>query len=114
VGFGHEPNLCGRSGRMPRIKEQSRGLFAASITGYYEDHEPTAMLYQLVADHAKLWCDTGHSNRAGLWKSTLKLSESLFNEVVHNPVPVDLRSVEIFQWSPLVLDIYTWLTCRVS
>jgi hypothetical protein len=104
----------GRWGSIPRLKEQSRRLFAASITGFYEDDDRTAMLSQQIADHANLWWDTGHPNQAGLWKSTVKLSESFFNEVVHNPVPVDLRAVKVLQRSPLALDIYAWLTYRLS
>ncbi len=104
----------GRWGSIPRLKEQSRRLFAATITGFYEDEARTAMLSQQIADHANLWWDTGHPDQAGLWKSTVKLSESFFNEVVHNPVPVDLRAVKILQRSPLALDIYAWLTYRLS
>jgi hypothetical protein len=104
----------GRWGTIPRLKDQSRRLFAATITGFYEDEDRTAMLSQQIADHANLWWDNGHPDQAGLWKSTVKLSESFFNEVVSNPVPVDLRAVKILQRSPLALDIYAWLTYRLS
>lgn len=104
----------GRWGSIPRLKDQSRRLFAATINGFYEDEDRTAMLSQQIADHANLWWDTGSPEQAGLWKSTVKLSESFFNEVVHNPVPVDLRAVKVLQRSPLALDIYAWLTYRLS
>jgi Plasmid encoded RepA protein len=104
----------GRWGSIPRLKDQSRRLFAATITGFYEDEERTAMLSQQIADHANLWWDNGNPEQAGLWKSTVKLSESFFNEVINNPVPVDLRAVKVLQRSPLALDIYAWLTYRLS
>ena len=104
----------GRWGSIPRLKDQSRRLFAATITGFYEDEDRTAMLSQQIADHANLWWDNGSPDQAGLWKSTVKLSESFFNEVVNNPVPVDLRAVKVLQRSPLALDIYAWLTYRLS
>jgi hypothetical protein len=104
----------GRWGSIPRLKDQSRRLFAATINGFYEDEDRTAMLSQQIADHANLWWDTASPEQAGLWKSTVKLSESFFNEVVHNPVPVDLRAVKVLQRSPLALDIYAWLTYRLS
>ena len=53
-------------------------------------------------------------NQTGLWKSTVTLSEHFFNEVIDRPVPIDMRAIEVLKQSSLALDIYVWLTYRVS
>lgn len=116
-GFMRELGMTptgGRWGTIPRLKDQTRRLFAASITGIYEDDAQTAMLSQKIADQANIWWDTGNPGQAGLWQSTVRLSESFFDEVTQHPIPVDLRAIRALQRSPLALDIYSWLTYRLS
>ena len=49
-----------------------------------------------------------------LWQSSVTLSERFYNSIVASPVPVDLRALRALRGSPLRLDIYTWLTYRMS
>jgi hypothetical protein len=42
------------------------------------------------------------------------LSERFFESVISAPVPVDMRAIKALRGSPLRLDIYTWLTHRMS
>lgn len=51
---------------------------------------------------------------AGSWKSEVRLSESFFQECITKPVPVDLRAYKALRGSPLAMDVYTWLTFRMS
>jgi len=104
----------GRWGSITRLKDQSRRLFASSITAVYENGPGFAVIKQAVADRAQFWWDNKHPEQAGLWKSTVTLSENFFNEVVDRPVPVDMRAVGALKKSPLALDIYFWLTHRMS
>jgi hypothetical protein len=39
---------------------------------------------------------------------------AFYEEIVHHPVPIDLRALKALSRSPLALDIYTWLTYRMS
>lgn len=80
----------GRWGSITRLKDQSRRLFASSITAVYENGPGFAVIKQAVADRAQFWWDNKHPEQAGLWKSTVTLSENFFNEVVDRPVPVDM------------------------
>jgi len=104
----------GRWGSITRLKDQSRRLFASSITAVYENGPGFAVINQAVADRAQFWWDNKHPEQAGLWKSSVTLSENFFNEVIDRPVPVDMRAIKALKKSPLALDIYTWLTYRVS
>ena len=49
-----------------------------------------------------------------LWKSTVTLNQDFFTEVTEHPVPVDMRALKALKQSPLALDIYCWLTYRMS
>lgn len=104
----------GRWGSIPRMKEQAKRLFATSITGIYDDDRQTGILNGKIADKAYLWWDSKSPDQAGLWHSTVILSESFHSEVINHPVPIDLRAVHALKRSPLALDIYAWLTYRNS
>ena len=104
----------GRWGSITRLKDQSRRLFSSSITALYEDGPSFAVINQAVADRAQFWWDNKNPEQAGLWKSTVTLSENFFNEVIDRPVPIDMRAVKALKKSPMALDIYTWLTYRSS
>jgi len=104
----------GRWGSITRMKDQSKRLFSSSITAVYENGYGFSVINQNVADRAQFWWDNKNPELAGLWKSTVKLSENFFNEVIDRPVPVDLRAIQALKKSPLAPDIYTWLTYRVS
>ena len=104
----------GRWGSITRLKDQSRRLFSSSITAVYENGPGFAVINQAVADKAQFWWDNKHPEQAGLWKSTVTLSENFFNEVIDRPVPIDMRAIRALKKSPLALDIYSWLTYRAS
>ena len=44
----------------------------------------------------------------------LALSRRFFQEITRSAVPVDLRAIERLKGSPLAIDIYIWLTYRMS
>ena len=44
----------------------------------------------------------------------VKLSQSFFNDICESPVPIDMRAMIALQDSPLAMDLYAWLTYRVS
>ena len=48
------------------------------------------------------------------WRSSLMLHEDFFSEITRSAIPVDLRAVHQLMASPLALDLYTWLTHRMS
>ena len=45
---------------------------------------------------------------------TITLSEPFYDELTQHPVPVDKRALKALRKSPLALDIYCWLTYRMS
>ena len=104
----------GASGSIARVKTQARKLFTATVSASYDNGKGGIrdMGYRL-ADQSTLWW---HSNpeQAGLWQSTVTLSEQFYNEVIDRPIPIDMRALTALKQSPMALDIYTWLTYRAS
>ena len=48
------------------------------------------------------------------WRSHIVLGQDFFEEITRSAVPVDLRAIGYLQRSPLAIDLYTWLTYRMS
>jgi hypothetical protein len=48
------------------------------------------------------------------WNPTLLLGREFFQETTRSAVPVDLRAIHHLRRSPLAIDIYVWLTYRMS
>ena len=108
----------GRWGSITRLKDQTTRLFSAAIQCRYvsKDEHGThaAMQNMLIADSANLWWEPKSPKQQTLFNSTVKLSEGFFNEIIDNPVPIDMRALNALKKSPLALDIYCWLTYRMS
>ncbi len=114
----------GRWGTIPRLKEQADRLFGSSVVAY-ETHDDLGGRVRSrgsrisVADDWDLWwrprCASDTSaGQVSLFRSWVKLSDKFFNQVVDRPVPIDLRAISALKKSPLALDLYVWLTYRMS
>jgi len=116
-GFMRELDLVptgGRWGSISRLKEQTKRLFASSITAIHEQGDGTQIINQTLADKAVFWWYPTDPNQTTLWKSSISLTETFYREIVDRPVPIDMRAIKALKKSPMALDIYTWLTYRMS
>lgn len=104
----------GRWGSIARLKKQAISLFGSTISAVYDDGNGVAVINQPVADNAVFWWDTKHPEQSSLWKSSVRLSDRFFREVVDRPIPVDMRALQALKKSPMALDIYVWMTYRAS
>lgn len=104
----------GLTGRIRPLKEQMRRLFSSSVSCTYESDGKFAIETVNMVDSARLWWHPKSPEQACLWSSTLTLGERFFEEIVERPVPVDLRALRALRGSPLALDVYCWLTYRLS
>lgn len=106
----------GRWGTITRLREQMKRLFSSSISYSYEDKAQGifAETGMRVASRVQLWWDANRPEQAGLWQSEVILTHEFFEEVTRNPVPVDMRALKALRQSPLALDLYAWLTYRMS
>lgn len=114
----------GARGTGTRVTEQMRRLFGSLVTASYSETKTSkrfALRNVLIADSYEeqgdledaLWSPQD-LEEAGAWRSTVRLNATFFKECLDSPVPVDLRAYKALRASPMAMDLYTWLTYRVS
>jgi hypothetical protein len=125
-------NGGGTRGSSTRVTNQMKRLFSSMITAEYagekkgfslrnvliaEDvdvsDEDAEALDAFDSDDNKLWTPQAEED-AGKWRSSVRLSNRFFQECITSPVPIDLRAYKALRGSPLAMDVYTWLTYRLS
>ena len=52
--------------------------------------------------------------RRPIWRPKMVLGQEFFGELTSSAVPVDLRALGYLKSSPLAIDLYVWLTYRMS
>ena len=104
----------GRWGSITRLKSQTQRLFSTSVDCFHTSEDRTGMVGYRFADKAMLWWHPKAPDQAALWQSTVSLSEPFFREVTEHPVPIDMRALRALKRSPMALDMYAWLTYRMS
>ncbi len=67
----------GRWGSIGRLKDQTKRLFASTVSTTYDDSVSHAELGYRLADRSMLWWDARAPNQAALWRSTVTLTEPL-------------------------------------
>jgi hypothetical protein len=104
----------GRWGSITRLRDQMRRLFSSSISCSYRDSQRSSGLNIQVAEEYHLWWEPKNPDQACLWESSLILNKRFFDEIVKNPIPINLNAISTLKRSPMALDIYCWLTYRMS
>ena len=104
----------GRWGTIGRLKNQMMRLFSSTVSCKMETDTEIVGMGMRVAVRYRLWWDPKRPAQAALWNSTVTLSTDFFKELIERPVPLDMRALQALKRSPLALDIYGWLTYRMS
>lgn len=102
----------GKRGDITRLREQMRRLFSCSITCLYRDDKRDTGMGFRIAKGYDLWWHPQNTEQAGLWQSTLTVSEEFYEEILSAPIPIDIRALKALKRSPMALDLYMWLTFR--
>lgn len=104
----------GEHGTIGRFQEQMRRLFAAKIGMIWQEPGHEKRKAALVADELDLWWDPKEPKQQTLWESTVRLSQPFFQALRDRPVPADRRILRRIKQSSLAIDLYLWLTYRVT
>lgn len=117
----------GKNGTISRLRKQAERLFMATLTMRWEDEDSTTGLRLGVANGHRLWRTDRQISppappvgqlsilpAAGSKPAFVLLSHEFYTEVIEHPVPLDLGALRALGGSPLRLDIYAWLTYRMS
>ena len=104
----------GRWGTIPRLRDQMTRLFGCSISCSYTADHAFELENVNIAERASLWWTPQKPEQAALWESTVTLSDRFFREITENPIPIDFRALKALKRSPMALDVYLWITYRMS
>lgn len=114
----------GANGSGTRVVNQMKRLFGSMVTAKYHDKTGKtgrgfSLNNVLVADRLDLADESGDylwqaGPNPGTWRSEVRLNDSFYREIVDRPVPVDMRAFKGLRGSPLAMDVYCWLTYKMS
>lgn len=106
----------GRWGTVSRFKDQLKRLFSSIISCTYTDNNSGKMLItnMTIADTAQIFWNPNKPESLDLFNSKIMIGEYFYEEILKCPIPVDLRAINVLKDSSLALDIYFWLTYRMS
>lgn len=112
--LGLNPHNGGARSDAVRLKMQMTRLFSAKVAVISQEEKKTEKVYYNITSSTRLWWDLQKAEKDKLFTSSISLSSEFFKEIIKKPVPVDMRALDVLKQSPLALDLYTWLTYRVS
>jgi len=109
--------ISGPRGTAQRLEDQLRRLLAMRL-----DWQTTVGLHPTSSGSAFVTSDCPSWLRQALqllprrpaWRSRIVLGQVFFEEITRSAIPVDLRAIRQLQRSPLAIDLYIWLTYRMS
>jgi hypothetical protein len=104
----------GKTGSIGRVNRQMEALFRCLVSWNYRDNTRCSGQNILLVDEYDLAWDPKREEQETLWTSTVTLGKRFFDEIVERPVPIDMRALRALRGSSMRLDIYSWLTYRMS
>lgn len=104
----------GRWGSITRLREQVKRLFSSTFSLVYDNNKTLDLARFVLASRAHFFWDRLQPSQGALFESSVILSEEFYREILAHPVPLDTRILKALRTSPLAIDLYTWLTYRVS
>lgn len=99
---------------IERFKDQTKKLFSCSISCTYDDGDTWQIENVRTVKRASLTWAPQKSDDPKSHESILLLDKDFFEEILNKPVPIDLNVIKKIKNSSLALDIYCWLTYRMS
>ncbi|MFO0433052.1 MAG: replication protein RepA [bacterium] len=105
----------GEKGTITLLKNQMQRLFSSTIA-LVKDPDSINWAnegFRLVdSSQIETFWIPNDPNQMSLFRSSLRLSEAFYENLIQSPVPVDLRALKVLSASPMAIDIYCWLTYR--
>jgi hypothetical protein len=104
----------GRWGSITKLKEQMRRLLQARIVAEFDSEVLAKGVSMELGVEWNLWWKSPDGDGGEIPDSYIELGERFFQEITHRPFPVRLDILRAIKRSPLGIDLYCWLTYRVS
>jgi len=105
----------GAKGDITRLRDQSMRLFSSMIRYTYTGQSKSWQNGGFcIANQSYLWWDKPQPGDPWDKRSRVEITQEFFKEIITSPAPVNLRALKVLKQSPMALDIYCWLTYRMS
>jgi hypothetical protein len=104
-------NFCGgKRGSTTSVKKQLISLFSCTIYYKNEGIEGIEINMNTIGSYLKM----KFYEEKDQWQSYVILSDAFYKEITKHPIPLDLKTLSELKKSPIAMDIYCWLTFRMS
>lgn len=107
----------GKRGSLKNLEYQLTALVSTYYTAWWRTGDEQTGSVQIqnatLSDHKRLWWD-GAAAGTRRFGAVLELTPAFYNEMVDRSFPVDMSAVRELSGSSLAIDIYAWLTYRMS
>jgi len=104
----------GQKGSIKRVKKQFVSLFSCSIGHHIIENGCQKTETLALASRQQYWWTPVIPDTALLEKSFIELSQEFYNQIIESSAPIDMRALNLLKGSPLAMDIYIWLTYKMS
>ena len=115
--IGIKTTSGGKRGTITTLREQMERLFTTTIgrdiNGYSHDLHSRELENQLIAEITHLWWDPKAEGEVD-FDGSITLSIAFYRELISSAVPLDAAIVGKLRRFCLALDLYAWLTYRMS
>lgn len=111
--LGMQSDSGGEKSDSGRLKTQVNRLFNCQIQLIYDTEEVTKTKAPYpISEESEFWWNYKNPQQMTLMKSWIELGQKLFNEIIENPIPIDMNILKKMRRSSLGLDIYLWLSYK--
>lgn len=107
----------GKNGSITKLRAQMERLFRARLSVQYDtDLRQAGADLSIASAWSLQWPARGEQTpeQHSLLPSVVRLSPDFYQRVVESPVPVNMDAIIALRGSALRIDLYTWLTYRMS
>ena len=111
--FMRRLDIFNDSGAMRRrLRNQMGRLFGTRVELIYEDKRVQRRAASNITTRSEFWWNPRRPDAPALWDSKIRLGEDFFNEIITNPIPLDMNILKSLKRSSLGMDLYMWLSYR--
>lgn len=107
----------GKRGSLKNLEYQLTALVSTYYTAWWRTGDEQTGGIQIqnatLADQKQLWWDRGATGKRR-FAAMLELTSAFYKEMIERSFPVDMRAVRELSGSSMAIDIYAWLTYRMS
>lgn len=109
----HYPATGGPRGTLTAFKQQVNALAACSMKIGTWDGAKSTTINTSPFSSIDVWFPTDPGQRI-LWPSTVTFSREFFDTLAKHALPVNTHAVRAFAGSPRKIDLYFWLSYRLT